>query len=66
MIDLDTNISALGSIEKIIVVLLEQGIDGDRPRDVVHAALLIEEGQYNEGALAACGKASLDSACAAA
>lgn len=35
-----------------VTLLLEQGIDGDRPRDVVHAALLLEEGQYNEGALA--------------
>lgn len=35
-----------------LTLVLEQGLEGDRPRDAVHGALLIEEGTYNEAALA--------------
>jgi hypothetical protein len=34
-----------------VTLFLEKGIYGDRPRDIVHGALLLEEGKYNEAAL---------------
>jgi hypothetical protein len=35
-----------------VTLFLQKGVEGDRPRDVVHAALLLENGKYNEDKLA--------------